>query len=624
MKDFRKLMAGLVIVLLVLAGCNGDGGDASLFSKPGTYSAITEGVFGDEILTKVTVDKDSILAIDVWHVETFGYGERAINILKDEILSKQSLKVDNVSGATLSSIGFLTGVEDALYLAGGDMSKLKGTAAQNQYQDATVDVVVVGGGGAGMIAAIEIKEGNPDLNVVLLEKMGTIGGNTLRASTSVRGAGSIGHNFHNLPNEQQWAFSSLGWRGAGDTEYDAANDGVNGGYRFAELMASNIKYYINRVIQAGGKITEASNYAAYTLNTPDRNSPGPVICAALEREMARVGVDVRTSHAGVALVQDEGTGKITGVRVKMNPDIIPDADDYTYTLTANKAVLLTTGGWAANMDMREKYLTGTGNAAYINQPTTNSPGNTGDGHRMAEAIGAKLVNMTTIGTNMAGLQFSPGNTSGATLSLTTINNQSPVIVGPTGAAYTRNITTWPGVAAGTTGQVWLVFGHNSLMITANTQQYVNSGLMKRGNTLAELAANCGYTGAEATAFVTTVNTVITAADADTAALPARPTGTSSVTGNNLRNLFWRGEKGPFFAAPILPVLHGTSGGVHININCQALDEDGIVIPGLYAAGCVSNSGASPVITSSNMESPMAFGYAAAQVILGKPPYIKAW
>ena len=47
------------------------------------------------------------------------------------------------------------------------------------------------------------------------------------------------------------------------------------------------------------------------------------------------------------------------------------------------------------------------------------------------------------------------------------------------------------------------------------------------------------------------------------------------------------ENGPWYAIPRTPSVHHTMGGVVINTNAQVLNEEGEVIPGLYAAGEVT-------------------------------------
>ena len=111
--------------------------------------------------------------------ETPGMGDVAMEELTQLIVDNQTLNVDTVSGATLSSMAFIGAVSDALDQAGQKSSdwrkRDKVTPAQTELP-ASADVVVVGGGGAGFAAAITAA--NAGKSVVLLEKMGVFGGDT--------------------------------------------------------------------------------------------------------------------------------------------------------------------------------------------------------------------------------------------------------------------------------------------------------------------------------------------------------------------------------------------------------------------------------------------------------------
>jgi Predicted oxidoreductase len=73
------------------------------------------------------------------------------------------------------------------------------------------------------------------------------------------------------------------------------------------------------------------------------------------------------------------------------------------------------------------------------------------------------------------------------------------------------------------------------------------------------------------------------------------------------------ETPKYYACKIEPALHGTYGGVSISINGEALDAEGNVIPGLYAAGCVADMRVWS--TNPTMHAPGAFGHIAAQHII---------
>ena len=98
------------------------------------------------------------------------------------------------------------------------------------------------------------------------------------------------------------------------------------------------------------------------------------------------GVEIMLNTKAEELIQDE-TGKVVGVQVSQG--------DQTATISANNSVVLATGGFGANVEMREHYNT-RWETLDASVKTTNSPAIVGDGIVMAEKIGAHLINMEHI------------------------------------------------------------------------------------------------------------------------------------------------------------------------------------------------------------------------------------
>lgn len=115
---------------------------------PGTYTGVGAGRNGD-ITVAVTVNENTIQAIQiVHHDETPGISDGAIADIPAAIVATQSLGVDSVSGATVSSEGIVAAVADAIAKAGGDVEALKNVAiaaGEHSSKELTADVVVVGG-----------------------------------------------------------------------------------------------------------------------------------------------------------------------------------------------------------------------------------------------------------------------------------------------------------------------------------------------------------------------------------------------------------------------------------------------------------------------------------------------
>ena len=168
-----KKILGLILVVAMLM--------TSMTAMADTFEGVGNGL-GGEIKLNVTVEDGNITAIDVVsHNETPGISDPAFNTILPAIVDNQSLAVDAVAGATLTSNGLLTAVEAAATAAGLDVAALKAAevkAAEVTYAtELTADVVVVGAGGAGLAAATAATQNGA--SVVVIEKMGTVGGNSI-------------------------------------------------------------------------------------------------------------------------------------------------------------------------------------------------------------------------------------------------------------------------------------------------------------------------------------------------------------------------------------------------------------------------------------------------------------
>lgn len=146
--------------------------------KAGTYTASAPGLKGD-VTVEVTFTADALEKVEITdHQETPGIGTNAVDKLPDEIVKTQSLGVDAVAGATITSDAILAAVADCVAQAGGDAEALKAvkaeTTTEKTAENLSADLVIIGGGAAGMTACMRAEE--LDLSVILVEKMPFMGG----------------------------------------------------------------------------------------------------------------------------------------------------------------------------------------------------------------------------------------------------------------------------------------------------------------------------------------------------------------------------------------------------------------------------------------------------------------
>lgn len=153
--------------------------DMTVTFKPGTYEVAGKG-HNSQFPIKVTFSKDRIEDIEVDNSgESDGLSDQVFEVLPQQMIEGQTLNVDAISGASASSEGLIEGVAEAIELAGGDVEVMKSRpkpAVQwlQETVEEEVDLVVIGGGAAGIAASLRADE--LGLKTILIEKMSFIGG----------------------------------------------------------------------------------------------------------------------------------------------------------------------------------------------------------------------------------------------------------------------------------------------------------------------------------------------------------------------------------------------------------------------------------------------------------------
>ena len=558
-KKHAKLISIFMCFVLVLFAFGCQSNTESAF-KAGKYTGIGKGIHGD-IKVEVEVDDTKILSVKVLeHSETPGVSDPAIAKVPQEIVDGQTVAVDIVSGATYTSNGIIEGTKAALTEAGGDMEKLsqkKEDTTERKTEELTTDVVVIGAGGAGLAAATSANQNGA--KVIVLEKMGKAGGNT-----AISGAA-----FNAVDTELQKEF------GIEDSIDKHFQQTYEGGDKLAdpelvEILVNNalpaIKWLESLGMEFEHKIFTVLGGMWPRAHDPEKVLGTGFIDTHMEyAEKSNGGVEVKINTNATELIK-EGD-RIVGVKA--------EGEDTDYVIKATKGVVIATGGFSQNKEMRDKYNKQWEDIS--NLMSTNHPGATGDGIIMAEKAGANLVGMEWI-------QLLPmGDPETGSLSGNIEQGvEDRIFINLDGNRFVdegarRDVMT-KALLEQKDQTMWTILDSHSYPTgdeenhfgeTAN--ELVKAGRAFKADTLEELAEMIGVD-----------------ADSLVKAVEGFNKGVDEGKDEFGRTLFKdKIDKGPYYAGKRVPTVHHTMGGIQINTKAQAINAEGNVIPGLYAAGEVT-------------------------------------
>ena len=511
-----------------------------------TYSATGNGYHG-EMTVNVTIEDGKITDVELGdNHETNVVIDRAFPVIRERILEANTADVDSVTAATFSSYAIKTAVADAMQQAGLEAPKV---AMQNAEKTATeraaesCDIVIVGGGPAGLAAAVSAKQTNADKNVILVEKLDILSGN-----------GKFDMNFFDMINtEAQKAAGNDEWVGEAGLAKFLEEKSSNGESAERIQVWANEEYNLDAWLRAMG-VELNYNYGGTNHMAEDNQYSGEVIQAGLEKAAAELGVDVRVGTKGVDLVMEDGACK--GVIVTNNAG-------ETYTINA-ASTIITTGGFCSNKELLAEYAPG-----YEVFNTSNQMGTTGDFVKIFEQNGFKMENMGKMSFFSNIIVPYRDLTGGADMNLLA-NNEGALLPNKSGMDRGTMIKEQPNGAA---YYITDKTGYDSFY---RIRKHVGLGYYAEGATLEELAEKLSINaeGLKASVEQYNADAAAGAENAQIAAVPKRALD----------------AEGPYYGVRVEAANHMAKGGVVCNENAQVLNADDTVVPGLYAAGEVTWQG----------------------------------
>ena len=569
MKKCLSLILVLAMVLCMAAygAAPVQAENANLFT-PGTYTGVGAGKNGD-ITVEVTFSAEKIERITVVsHSETPSLSDAAIANIPTQIVEAQSLGVDAVSGATYTSNGIMEAVADAVKQAGGDVEALKSVqiaAGEHVEEELTTDVVVVGGGGAGMSAAVRLAELGQQ--VILFEKASFLGG-----AISVSGGNQVimGSQLQADNGVEDDSVESM------VADFEANGAGKNN-EEILTLFAENVGAATDWLVASCGIEFDAGLHqlGEYSHNRELAYTGGGAgFAERMRKAVERSGAAVYLSTKVESLLVEDGA--VVGVKAV--------STDGTKEYTVHAAnVVLATGGYGNNKDM----LTDEMKSALYYGPSTS----TGDGIRMAEAVNAQTANMEygkrypngiEVDTGIAKSTIA-GNIVGWTMSAILVNADGNRVVNEKASNRTilEEELQQPGgmlylLLDSETFEVWKTKLAPAGISEGDIEKYLAANgtttpVFAHGETLEEAAAAAGVNAENLAATVEKYNSFV-------------EKGEDADFGRNASYLTMKIGAGPYYLIEQKPRFATTMGGLVVNTNMQVLNQDGNAISGLYAAG----------------------------------------
>ena len=577
---------------------------------PGAYEATAQGRNAD-VTVRVTVSADKIEKIEiVKHSETPGIGDLAVNELPAAMLSAQTAAVDAVGGATMSSEAIKKAVAETLRKAGASDKFLTAPKAGADKAAAadfktSADVIVVGAGGAGMVAAATAVDNGA--TVIVLEKMAMLGGNTARSEGNMsamdpepekllpmtQAVRDIIAKYTNpkvacspeAAELQKTVLKQLAEHDAAGKKYIFDSPEL---FALQTIVGGNCKNDAKLVLTMTRNATAAMKWldaqsdmtwfhvprswvdvgigGLYPRGQWPRQADGKTPISTYDAYIRPLAAKVEAAgnpiykNIKVVSVERDASGRVTGVKAVDRKGV--------ERVFSGRSVVLAAGGYGANLQMVKKY-----NDISVTV-TSNSPGTTGEVLEEAVAAGAGL-------TGMEWIQIHPhGNPKNGELESAIaarpsdtpyVNRDGLRFVDETGRRdeISYGILKQPGQVA------FSIYDQRTIEEKKVEEKKIESaiahGYAFKADTLEDLARQAGIDWKNFEKTMKAYNEASVSQNTKSLPVPKILIGNPVV-------------KAPFYAVPITTTIHHTMGGLRINEKTQVLDKNGNVIPGLYAAG----------------------------------------
>lgn len=562
----KKFLLSLytISLLLSLASCK------QATNELASYTSTVTGM-GGEITIEVTFNQDTIQDINILSDnETAGVGDKALELMCNKVLTTQSISVDTVSGATISSTAFLSAVKDTIKQANleehfKNKTDSESTTSTYSIENHDYDVVVVGSGIAGLCAGLKAQESGA--NVAIIEKLGIVGGTSIYSS----GIFLVAENSNEYETVVNTWLSRNKIQERNEVDKTLVSNMLSVGPDLMEMIKdANVTYEMKNKVyfypDPSQKAIQNANQI-HLASHETKQKGGELLISRLHEAFTSLGGTIYLDTPATSLIEENG--EIKGVVSKT---------DTIEKIFNAKAVILATGDYAQNEEMTAEIC----NIA-SNNYTATAIGNTGDGITMALEVGAILDDFQE---SMSGI-FAPDPYDMPVVGQPynsypyesiLVNSKGERKVSETAGTHDQMIYF---VEEGTADYAWVIMDQEIANNFINLEEYLNrcaSGdkviQAYKEDSIEKLANDISIDPEVLQNTIDEYNKMcVNGKDTDF---------------NKDAQYLSAIDDGTYYAIKEYNCTRGNYGGILTNQNGEVIKEDNSTIKGLYAAGIISS------------------------------------
>lgn len=614
----RHFVAGAsIFALSMMTGCAPTAASSSgAKMTPGTYSASADGLYGPYTI-EVDVSQDAILDVRVVNThESLYMGQRAQNTIAENVVKHQSLEVDSITGATMTTSTMKDALRDALTQAGAPKKMFCEDAATptpvnvvGDIEDFSPNVIVVGAGITGLTAALTAADRGA--KVLVLDHNKHFGGSTMYSGGYCAAAGGETlpqYGYETDPDEfYAWFMDGDEATFRPELSFVAA---YNSGPALDMLTKYGAKWIeggpIGEDVGAHANAASAENetedvdyFAAYVISHEQRGLSIFEDTARSIQEFVEKGQMAYLLNTKATELLTNSEGAVTGVRTE-------DGDEFEAPAT-----ILSCGGYCANEEMLSQLYT-----RWARSGSASSIGNMFDA---AVKAGAVLHDMDFCRTDGGTLPILEGNGQAV---MREIKYKTPGLVW----LNTDGVRFWK--EGSKVARAYFDTDRNTVYCVANKALLESDDLLFYGN-YATYVTDSGNEELERLAAEgkavfkgETIEEAAEKAGLDPKTVADQMERYNGFCAAGVDEDFGKEadalialEEGPFYIFETIPNVKNTYGGLVIDDGARVVDENNEPIMGLYAAGETAGNYNIVRPTASyyggNLHRGCTFGYTAA-------------